>query len=88
MQSGGNRTVAGRPKKAAIEKMLNGNPGKPKIEVVNFDHVEELLKNPATWLKDKGKEIYKTVHEWLAKIGYTKGILPCHFEEYAHCKAR
>jgi phage terminase small subunit len=88
MGSGGYRTGAGRPKKSAAEKALSGNPGKRPIEVVNFEDAQELPSIPAKWLTDKGKEIYKEVYEWLKTLGCTKGIMPCHLEEYAHCKSR
>ena len=88
MPSGGYRAGAGRPKKSATEKVLEGNLGKRKIEVVDFSDAEELPATPAKWLSDKGKEMYKFVYEWLQKIGCLKGILPCHLEEYAHCKSR
>ena len=88
MPSGGYRAGAGRPKKSAAEKALNGNPGRRKIEIINFDDAEEIPATPAKWLTEQGKEIYRFVYEWLAKIGCTKGILPCHLEEYAHTKSR
>jgi len=88
MPSGGFRAGAGRPKKEAALKILEGNPGKRKIEVLNFIDSEELPPTPAKWLTVKGKELYTFVYDWLAKIGCTKGILPCHLEEYAHCKSR
>ena len=88
MPSGGYRAGAGRPKKSAAEKVLEGNPGKRKIEIVDFTEGEELPPTPAKWLSDKGKELYIFVYEWLKKIGCLKGILPCHLEEYAHCKSR
>lgn len=88
MPSGGYRAGAGRPKKSATEKVLEGNPGKRKIEIVDFMDAEELPQAPAKWLSAKGKELYTFVYDWLAKIGCLKGILPCHLEEYAHCKSR
>ena len=88
MPSGGYRANAGRPKKSVTQKILEGNPGKRRIEFVNFDSGEELPETPAKWLTEKGKEIYKYVYEFLKKIGCLKGILPCHLEEYAHCKSR
>jgi phage terminase small subunit len=88
MPSGGIRTGAGRPKKSAAEKILNGNPGGRTIEIVNFVDSDELPVIPAKWLSDRAKEVYKAVYEWLAKIGCLKGILPAHLEEYAHCKSR
>ena len=36
MASGGRRPGAGRPKKAAAQKILEGNPGRRPIEVVNL----------------------------------------------------
>ncbi len=39
MASGGRRPGAGRPKKAATQKMLEGNPGRRPIEVVDFGTV-------------------------------------------------
>ena len=88
MPSGGHRSGAGRPKKTAIQKILEGNPGKRRIEIVNLDDADEIPETPAKWLTDKGKEVYTFVYDWLKKIGCTKGILPCHLEEYAHCKSR
>ena len=88
MPSGGYRAGAGRPKKSATEKVLERKIKKKKIEVVDFSDAEELPATPAKWLSDKGKEMYKFVYEWLQKIGCLKGILPCHLEEYAHCKSR
>ena len=62
MPSGGYRAGAGRPKKSATEKVLEGNLGKRKIEVVDFSDAEELPATPAKWLSDKGKEMYKFVY--------------------------
>ncbi len=89
MASGGRRPGAGRPKKAATQKMLEGNPGRRPIEVVDFGAMGvELPSEPPTYLSAKAKEIYKTVYAWLKGIGCTTGILPYNLEEYAFCKAR
>ena len=88
MASGGYRPNAGRPKKSATEKILNGNPGKRPIEVLDFDESSNVLKKPANWLSPKAKAIWKEVFDWLEKIGCTKGILPYNLDEYAHCKSR
>lgn len=90
MASGGARPGAGRPKKAVTQKILEGNPGKRPIEVVNFttDNGLELPSEPPSYLSAKAKEIYKTVYAWLKSIGCTQGILPYNLEEYAFCKAR
>ncbi len=88
MPSGGYRANAGRPKKSVTEKLLDGNPGRRKIEVLQFDEGDEIPSEPPAWLTKKGKEIYKILVDWLNKIGCTKGILPYNLEEYAHCKSR
>ena len=89
MPSGGYRANAGRPKKSATEKALEGNPGKRPIEVVDFSDADEIPATPPKWMTDtRAKEIYTFVYEWLKKIGCTKGILPSHLEEYAICKSR
>jgi len=88
MASGGYRANAGRPKKSATEKILNGNPGRRTIEILDFEDGTELPDKPADWLSSKGKEIWKEVYQWLKNIGCTKGILPCNLDEYAHCKSR
>ena len=69
MASGGFRAGAGRPKKSVTEKILEGNPGKRPIEILDFEEAEELPKDPPSWLTKKGKEIYKSLVEWLTKIG-------------------
>ena len=60
MASGGARPGAGRPKKAVTQKILEGNPGKRPIEVVNFttDNGLELPSDPPSYLSAKAKEIY------------------------------
>ena len=71
MASGGARPGAGRPKKAVTQKILEGNPGKRPIEVVNFttDNGLELPSEPPSYLSAKAKEIYKTVYAWLKASG-------------------
>ncbi len=89
MPSGGRRAGAGRPKKSATQKILEGNPGKRPIKVVEFTASGiELPNTPPSYLSAKAKEIYATVYSWLNGIGCTTGILPYNLEEYAFCKAR
>ena len=89
MASGGRRPGAGRPKKAAAQKILEGNPGRREIEIVTFNaEGVELPSEPPSYLSAKAKEIYRTVYAWLKGIGCTTGILPYNLEEYAFCKAR
>ena len=83
MPSGGRRPGAGRPRKAAAQKILDGNPGKRPIEVLNFDTGGlELPSDPPSYLSEKAKEIYRTVYAWLKSIGCTNGILPYNLEEH------
>ena len=58
MPSGGYRPGAGRPKKSVSEKILEGNPGKRPIEVLDFEECEEISKEPPKWLSRKGKQVY------------------------------
>ncbi|HEY9059322.1 MULTISPECIES: hypothetical protein [Oscillospiraceae] len=91
MGSGGSRPGAGRPKKAATEKILEGNRGKRPIHILDFGQgaeLPELPETPPDYLPDDAKAIYSKVLEWLKQIGCTKGILPYNLEEYAFLKAR
>lgn len=88
MPSGGYRPGAGRPKKSPMQKLLDGNPGKRPLMFLDFSDCEELPSVPPKWLTNNGKEVYREVREWLAKIGCLKGIMPYHLEEYAHCRSR
>lgn len=88
-QRGGYRANAGRKKKPVEQKLLEGNPGKRQIEVVDFGHSAVVLpSNPPEYLSEKAKEIYTNVYNWLVSIDCIKGILPYNLEEYAFCKAR
>lgn len=90
MPSGGYRANAGRPRKSVTEKILEGNPGKRTIEVLDSKKKVKstIPKDPPAYLTEKAKEIYTTVVKWLDKIGCTQYVLPYNIEEYAHCKAR
>jgi len=88
MPSGGYRPGAGRPKKSPMQKLLDGNPGKRPLMFLELGESDELPQTPAKWLSANGKEVYREVYEWLAKVGCLKGILPYHLEEYAHCRSR
>lgn len=88
MPSGGRRPGAGRPRKSATQKIIEGNPGKRPIEIVTFNDGIDLPSEPPAYFSAKAKEIYTAVYKWLVSIGCTKGILPYNLEEYAFCKAR
>lgn len=86
---GGYRPNAGRKKKPAKQKILEGNPGKRDIEIVDFGpNAVVLPSTPPAYLSEKAKEIYINVYNWLMSIDCIKGILPYNLEEYAFCKAR
>lgn len=89
MPSGGARAGAGRKKKPAETKILEGNRGKREIEILQFDDSSpDIPEEPPEYLSDLAKEIYKELLDWLKGIGCTKGILPYNVAEYAFCKAR
>ena len=89
MASGGRRVGAGRPKKAAAQKILEGNPGRRPVEVVNFAaEGVELPSEPPTYLSAMGKGnlphgVCVAESSWLHY-----GNTALHLEEYAFCKAR
>lgn len=86
---GGYRPNAGRKKKPVEQKILEGNPGKREIQIVEFgENACVLPQTPPDYLSDKAKEIYTKVYNWLLSIDCIKGILPYNLEEYAFCKAR
>jgi hypothetical protein len=88
MGRGGARIGAGRKSKPASEKKLYGNPGRREIKILDFHDAPDIPETPPEYFSDTAKEIYKNLLSWLKSIGCTKGILPYHVEEYAHCKAR
>ncbi|GHU99168.1 hypothetical protein FACS1894211_04110 [Clostridia bacterium] len=88
MASGGARSGAGRKPKGVAQKILEGNPGRRSIRLLEFDTGLEIPTEPPEYFSDRAKDIYRNVHEWLKKIGCTTGILPYNLEEYAFCKAR
>jgi len=88
MPSGGARAGAGRKRKPAELKILEGNRGKRAIEVLTFDDSPDIPDEPPEYFSDLAKKIYKDLLAWLKSIGCTEGILPYNIEEYAFCKAR
>lgn len=90
MARGGKRQGAGRPKKPLVDKILEGNPGKRRLTVLEFpEHDnEEALPVPPDFLNERGKEIFNITAAWLKNTGCLKLIIPSHIEEYALCKSR
>ena len=57
MASGGRRPGAGRPKKAAAQKILEGNPGRRPIEVVNLSaEGVELPNEPPSYYQPRQRK--------------------------------
>jgi hypothetical protein len=96
---GGKRVGAGRPKKPLAEKIMEGNPGKRKLEVLSFPESSEIAEfpSPPQYLKDASRadgnwpgasEIYEKVSAWLETTGCLQLISPDHITEYSLLKAR
>lgn len=90
MARGGARSGAGRPKKSLAEKLLDGNPGKRPLKVIEFtgERQEEKLPEAPDWLSAEGERIFNATIEWLKQTDCLPLINPKHIEEYAMCRAR
>jgi len=88
MARGGYRMGAGRKRKPVQEKILEGNPGRRDIGILDFENAPDIPEKPPEYFSQRAKEIYAATITWLKNIGCTKGILPYNIEEYAFCKAR
>ena len=90
MVKGGRRTGAGRPTKPLIDKVLEGNPGKRSLKVLQFEGVKTSESVPETpdWLDELGGEIFECIVGWLKGTGCLNLINPQHIEEYSQCKSR
>ncbi len=99
MAKGGQRIGAGRPKKPLAEKILEGNPGKRNITVLDFGVPLEAceLPTPPDYLAEAAKgmgsypsaaEIFEKVTAWLETTGCLHLIPPEHIAEYSLLKAR
>ena len=97
---GGARPGAGAKKKPLADKIMEGNPGKRNITVINFENASELegqeMPKPSEMLsavqKDgktlEAAEIYKKTWEWLHERGCSSLISPQVLERYAMSAAR
>lgn len=97
MPHGGKRPGAGRPKKPLADKLLEGNPGRRKLTVLEFKPGEPEIPTPPEYLGDAAGgvdkypgavEIFKSVTEWLEQTGCLRLIPPEHITEYSLLKAR
>ena len=94
MPRGGAREGAGRKKKPLVEKLLDGNPGKRPLKVVEFYGVPaEGQLMPPDFLKIASKEtaenydtadqIYIKIVEWLQGTGVAHLVSPTLIEDFA-----
>ena len=97
MPHGGKRPGAGRPKKPLAEKLLEGNPGRRKLTVLEFKPAEHEPLAAPEYLSDAAggvdkypgaTEIFAKVTEWLEQTGCLRLIPPEHITEYSLLKAR
>lgn len=88
----------GRPKKALVDKITEGNPGKRPLKVLEFHNIEvPQLPTPPEFLLEVAKvtdkwptatEVFNKTVEWINKTGCLELIPTDYIEEYAVCKAR
>ena len=93
--------TGGRPKKALAKKLVEGNPGKRKLEVMSTESLTSELEGadmppPKQFLSDTqrdgttlpAREIYKDTWEWLKTRGCSEFVSPALLERYAMSAAR
>ena len=97
---GGARTGSGQKKKALADKLLNGNPGKRKLSVIEFTNTADLegLDMPPAReylgaVQKNGKplmaaEVYEITWQWLAERGCAQHISSQLIEQYAMAVSR
>jgi hypothetical protein len=97
---GGARIGAGQKKKALSDKILEGNPGRRKLTVVEFNTAADLegepMPPPREYLAAKQKngkellaiEIYEKTWQWLKDRGCAQLVTPQLLEQYAMSVSR
>ena len=95
MPSGGARPGAGRPRKALADKVLEGNPGKRELKVVQFNesHAPKTPRGMPSYLdltaKEGGdvlpaaSEIFVLLTKWVASSGCAAIVAPNLIEGFA-----
>lgn len=91
----------GRPKKALSDKILEGNPGKRPLTIIDFknspaDLTGQEMPKPSEYLSAKQRdgstlcaaEIYENVWHWLSERGCAKLVSPQLIERYSMASAR
>lgn len=97
---GGARVGAGAKKKPLVDKIAEGNPGKRKLTVIDFENPADLegqpMPKPSAMLsavQKDGKEliaanVYEATWNWLAERNCTALVSPQLLERYAMSVAR
>ena len=97
---GGARVGAGAKKKPLVDKITEGNPGKRKLTVIDFENPADLegqpMPKPSAMLsavQKDGKEliaanVYEATWNWLAERNCTALVSPQLLERYAMSVAR
>ena len=97
---GGARPGAGRKKKPLHDKIVEGNPGKRALTVLDFSGIPDVegveMPKPREMLSAlqrdgkplQAEEIYKLTWLWLAERKCEKLVSPQLLERYAMCAAR
>lgn len=92
--------TGGRPRKALTDKITEGNPGRRRLTVIEFDNAAELsgadMPQPSEMLSATQKdgstlqaaEIYKITWDWLNKRGCAVLVSPQLLERYSMAAAR
>lgn len=92
---GGARVGAGKKKKPLADKIIEGNPGKRKLTIVEFPRVAELqgvemppARNYLAATQKSGKplmgaEVYAITWKWLEERGCAQHVPPQLIEQYA-----
>lgn len=81
--------TGGRPKKALIDNLADGNPGKRPLTVLDesLNHTKQDLR-PPDYLQEGGVRIFNQLVDWLKPTECLGYINPEHIAEYALCKQR
>lgn len=93
--------TGGRPRKSLSEKVTEGNPGKRKLQVLEFDKIAtepegSEMPPPKEFMSAtqrdgstlSASEIYKEAWEWLKRRGCADLVSPALLERYAMSAAR
>lgn len=99
MPRGGKRVNSGRKKKPLAEKLLDGNPGRKPLQVMEFpdgtqmigelvapEFLADAVKNSEKW--PSADKIFNNIAMWLERTGCLAMIAPDLITDYSLLKAR